>query len=153
MSLPSKNKFLKYEDLATANDFEFARMQLCDAIKLHKAHSIHTKKKESSDRWENVKNVMYEEEKGLLRAYKPYASGRNFRLLMEKVFTKAIKTVALAKMTGTTTLPGILELSVLGGAFFECKRIGEEKSQKRKEILEKQKNDINEAEEDMGLLP
>ena len=109
--------------------------------------------KKSSDRWENVKNVMYEEEKGLLRAYKPYASGRNFRLLMEKVFTKAIKTVALAKMTGTTTLPGILELSVLGGAFFECKRIGEEKSQKRKEILEKQKNDINEAEEDMGLLP
>ena len=69
---------------------------------------------------------MYEEEKGLLRAFKPYASGRNFRLLMEKDFTKSIKTVALTKMTGTATLPGILELSALGETFFEYKRIGED---------------------------
>lgn len=153
MTDTSKLRFLKFEDLATKNEFEFARVQLCAAIKLHNAHKIQTKIKESSDRWEKVMKISYDEKDGLLRTFKPYANGRNFRLLMEKVFSKAVENVAVHKVAGSDILPGVLDLSLLGETFFKYKKEGEAKSQKRKEIMNQQKDDMRMVEESMGLVP
>ena len=82
---------------------------------------------------------MYDKDNGMLRAYKKYEDGRNFRLFVEKVFVRILDNVYLAKSTGNEVSNGIMELSVIAVKFNIMKKVAEDNMKLRDEISKKRK--------------
>ena len=90
MSDANNHKYPSIKDFANKAYFEIARIQLVSVINEFKATMVRTWIKESKKRWTKVLSSMYDKDNGMLRVYKKYEDGRNFRLFVEKVFVRIL---------------------------------------------------------------
>lgn len=146
-------KYPNIKDFAQKASFEIARVQLASVITKFGATVVRTGIKESKKRWSRVMLEMYEKDNGMLRGYKIYEDGRNFRMFVEKVFARILDYVHLAKTTGNEVSNGILELSNIAEEFNSMKKVAEDNIKLRDENLKKRKEQMGEYEDEMGLIP
>ena len=145
--------YVRFLDFCTKPDFLVARSQLVREIRKYRAHQIHTSIKDSGIRWSKVLDAMFNDDLGMLRGYKKFKGFRQFRIFVEKVFTKVIDMVSACKLSGAEVTDDITDLYNISEEFEFVKKQGEESNRKRKEILNRKKESMSFFEDEVRLIP